>query len=116
MKKSELFKKTCYLCGAKEDELYEGMCDNCLYEQIPPIYEVKPIAFKIDNVSKEICYNDIYYTFEEITEILPSIVKNYVVINEPYILKELEVCDVELNGNTLSFDIEVECDIKWKNQ
>ena len=110
--KSALFKKTCYLCGEKDDKLYEGMCEKCLQEEVPPIYEIKPIAFKIDNVTKEICYNDSYYTFEEIVELLPNIVKNYVVINEPYILKELEVLNVELDGHTLSFDVEVDCDIK----
>lgn len=109
---SNLFAKTCFECGKKQNILYEGRCDGCVVEQFPPIKEIKPMNFKIDNVTKQICYNNHYYDFSSLVELLPEIVEKHIVINEPYTIKELEILNPTVQGHKLVFDIEVDCDLK----
>ncbi|MEC8339618.1 MAG: NMD3-related protein [Nanoarchaeota archaeon] len=107
-----MFKKTCFSCGAKVDKLYEGICEDCVKEQYPPIYEIKPMNLKICNVTKTICYNNYYQEFDEIKKILPDIAKKHVVLNPQYELVSLQVENIEIIGNKLGFDINVECELK----
>ena len=109
---SSVFKKTCFECGKKEDKLYESLCEECLVEKYPPVKDIKPMNFKIDNVSKEICYNNIYYTFDKLIDQLPSIVKKHIVLHDQYVLKHIEIENPEVKGHKLIFDIEIECDVK----
>ena len=106
------FLKTCYSCGSKVEKLFDGICSECVKEQFPPIEQVKPINFKIDNMSGQISYNNIYYDVDKIEEMLPSIVKKNIVINENYVLNDLDIQNFEVKGSKLSFDIEVDCDLK----
>lgn len=107
-----MFKKTCFSCGAKVDILFEGICEECVKEQYPPIYEIKPINLKICNVTKRISYNNYYHDFEELKKILPDITKKHVILNPQYELKELKLDNIELNGNKIGFDLEVDCELK----
>ncbi len=105
------FKKTCFICAAKESKLYDGMCINCYKEQNPPIKEIKPTNFKICNQCMRIHYNNALYSTDEIEEMLPVIMKSRVVLNEGYKLNELEITDFQRRGNKLTFDVEVDCDL-----
>lgn len=107
-----MFKKTCYSCGAKVNELYDGICGSCLKEQRPPIREVKHLNFKICNMSKKIKYKNYFYEQEEIEKMIPDIMKKQVIIDEAYKLKDLKVKNFEINGHNVSFDVEVDCDLK----
>ena len=107
-----MFKKTCFSCGSKVDALYEGICDVCVKEQYPPIYEVKPMNFKICNTTKRISWNNHYYPIEEFRGILFDVVRKHVVLNPQYELKELRVENIAIEGHKLEFDIEVDCDLK----
>lgn len=109
---SSLFKKTCFECGNKADMLYEGRCQDCVVELFPPIKDIKPMNFKIDNVSKEICYNNYYYTFEKLVPLLPSIAKKHIILNDQYVLEDIKILDPEVDGHKIIFDIEVSCDLK----
>ncbi len=107
-----MFKKTCFECGSKVDKLYEGKCSDCVKEQYPPIYEIKPLNLKICNFTKKIAYNNYYYEIDEIKKILHDIVRKNLVLNEQYNLVELYVENFEIDGHKVSFDIEVECVLK----
>lgn len=106
------FMKTCFSCGKKSQRLYDSMCEQCLKEQFPPIQEIKPINFKIDNMSKKISFKNAYHNAKEIEKMLPDIVKRNIVINEHYVLKELEIENFEIIGHKMNFDVVVDCDIK----
>ena len=107
-----VFKKRCFACGEQADQLFEGKCEECLVEEMPPIKEVKPITLKIDNQTKQICYNNYYYNQEVFFKMLPDIAKKNLVLNEHYVLKELKIENILVKGHKLEFDIEVDCDLK----
>lgn len=105
------FLKTCFSCGSKVKTVYEGFCIDCFREQYPPIKEIKPVKFKVCNISGKIAYKNTFYPEKELFERLPNIMKNYVVIDDNYKLEEIKVENVEVVGHKLSFDVVAECDI-----
>lgn len=107
-----VFKKVCFECGAKEEKLYEGKCLKCFKTDVLPIKEIKEINLKICNQCSKIHYNSGFYTVDEIEEMLPTIVKNRMIIDPNYILKKLDINNFEVRGSKLSFDISVDCDLK----
>lgn len=107
-----VFKKTCFECGAKVDILYENKCEDCFTTLNPPIEEVKPITLKVDNKSKEISYNSHFYPPEEIEKMLPNIMKKRVVINPLYTLNKVWIEDFKIKGSKVIFDVCVDCDLK----
>lgn len=107
-----MLKKTCFLCGAKVTQLVDSMCENCLKQERPPIQEVKPVSFKICNMSKKIKYKNAFHQQDEIEKMLPDIMKKQIVIDEAYELTNLDIKNFEVDGHKLLFDIEVDCNIK----
>lgn len=107
-----MFKKTCFECGAKVDKVYDSICIKCFRGNFPPIKEVKPINFKICNTSKKIAYKNYFYEAEDLEKILPDIVKKYVIMNEKYKLKDLNIHDFEIDGHKIKFDIEVDAEFE----
>ena len=107
-----LFKKTCFECGGKVDKLYDGICVKCVKEQIPPISELKPLNFKVCNSTKKICWNNYYYTHDEIENLLPEIVKKNLIINKEYELIDILIENFEIEGNKVIFDLEVNCNLR----
>lgn len=107
-----VFKKTCFECGAKVDNLYQGKCENCILETQPPILEIKPVTFKIDNKSKDIFYGSSFFKQEKIKEMLPDIMKKRVIINDFYILNDLWIENFQIKGNRIIFDVCVDCALK----
>lgn len=106
-----MFKKTCFSCGAKVDKVYEGICVNCLKQQQPPIQELKPINFKFCNFTKKISYKNYYYEQEELEQILPDIVKKYLIINPNYKLENVDIENFEIDGHKIRFDVIAECEL-----
>ena len=106
------FLKTCFECGAQVKKLYEGKCENCFKEENPPVKEVKQVTFKIDNVSKKICYNNHFYEQDQIEKMLPDIMKRRVIMNKNYVFKDLEIENFEIDGHKLIFDLVVESEFK----
>lgn len=107
-----VFLKTCFNCGKKTEKTYENMCETCFKQINPPIANLKPINFKICNFTKQICYNSYYYPQEEILEMLPNIVKKKIEINPKYNLNQINIKDFQIVGHKVSFDIEVDCNLK----
>ncbi len=107
-----IFKKTCFECGTKADKLYENKCEKCFKLENPPIQKIKPINFKICNMCKKIYYKNGLFTLDEIQNMIEMIAKKNTIINPFYKLKDLKVENFELEGNKISFDIEVDCDLK----
>ena len=107
-----MFLKTCFACGAKVKVLHEGQCESCISQERPPIKEVKPLNFKICNMSKKICYKNHYYEQEEIVDMIEDLAKKHVVLDEIYKLEALHVENFEIDGHKVTFDINVECDFK----
>ncbi|MCA9496792.1 MAG: hypothetical protein KC589_07635 [Nanoarchaeota archaeon] len=105
------FKKTCFLCGAKEDKLYEGKCEDCFLEEKPPIKEIKPINLKICNMCKKIHYNNATLTIDDLEKIFPSVVKKNLILNSGFKLNELKIKEFSIDSNKLSFEVEVDCDL-----
>ncbi len=107
-----MFLKTCFSCGAKVKDLYEGNCEECFKKENPPISELKQINFKICNMSKKICYKSVYYDQEKIFKMMPDIIKKHLIINPHYILKDFQIENFEIEGHKVRFDLEVDCDLK----
>ncbi|MFW6285944.1 MAG: NMD3-related protein [Nanoarchaeota archaeon] len=107
-----MLKKTCFLCGAKEDILYKGKCPKCFKDTNPPIIELKPINLQYCNVCRKINYNNQFLTQEELEKRLSSIVKKHLFIDNAYILKDLKIRNFEISGQKVSFDIETDFDLK----
>lgn len=105
-------KKICYSCGSKVIILYDGICEKCLKEQVPPIQEIKPINLKICNSCKKIHYNNQLLLLEEVKEMLPSIVEKRLVLAKEYKLEKLKINNFETSGNKIIFDVDVKCSIK----
>ncbi|MFW5704922.1 MAG: NMD3-related protein [Nanoarchaeota archaeon] len=99
------FKKMCFSCGAKVDSLYEGLCEECYGEQIPPIQEIKPINLKICNGCGKLHYNNQLYEVEEIQEMLPEILEKSIVLNKGYVLEDVDFDNFEIVGHKVSFDV-----------
>jgi NMD protein affecting ribosome stability and mRNA decay len=110
-----MFKKTCFLCGAKEDILYKGECSKCFKETNPPIVELKPINLQYCNTCKKIHYNNQLLTQEELEKRLPQIVEKNLIIEKNYTLKELNITNFEIVGEKVSFDIETDFDLKTQS-
>ena len=107
-----MFKKTCYLCGKKEDELFDGKCIKCYKKENPPIVDIKPINLKFCNFCKRIHYNNQLLTVEELQDKLETIVRKNLTIDENYELKDLKIKNFEIKGEKVSFDIQTDCKIK----
>ena len=107
-----LFKKTCFDCGSKVDDLYDGRCEDCLKQEFPPIKELKQINFKFCNSTKKVCYNNYFYEREKIEEMLPDIVRKNLVLNDHYDLNELFIENFRIEGHKVSFDVGVDASIK----
>jgi NMD protein affecting ribosome stability and mRNA decay len=105
------FKKTCFECGKKESKLFNGMCENCYKNINPPIKEIKPTNFKVCNQCLKVHYNNSAYTLDEIEEMMPNIMKARTILNEGYILNDLEIKDFKKVGAKLVFDVEVDCQL-----
>lgn len=106
-----MFKKVCYNCGAKVDSVHDGLCLKCFKKEEPPIKEIKPINLKYCNMCMKIHLNNSLYTFEQLGEVLPTVMKKRVVLNEGYKLNSLQIKDLQRQGNKILFDIVVDCDI-----
>ncbi len=104
------FKKTCFECGKKVDNLYDGKCEDCFKDNNPPVKEIKPLNLKICNMCKKIHYNNQLLTLDEIEELLPTTMKKRIILNEGYKLKEIEIEDFEQIGNKIVFNLKVDCD------
>ncbi len=107
-----MFKKTCYVCGKKTQDVYNGKCEQCFKLDTPPIDELKPINFKYCNKCKKIAYNNAYYTKEEIENNIESIVRKNIKINNAYILNDLWIENLTIENGKISFDISVDCSLK----
>ncbi|MCA9459500.1 MAG: hypothetical protein KC550_03045 [Nanoarchaeota archaeon] len=105
------FKKTCFLCGIKEDKLHNGKCQACFLEENPPIKEIKPINLKICNMCKKIHYNNASLFSSELEKIFPTVVKKNLILNPGFKLNELKVKKFKINSNKLTFEVEVDCDL-----
>ena len=106
------FLKTCYECGAREEKLYDGKCEDCFKKACPPIEEVKPINIKYCNTCKKIHYQNQLITREELIERLPDIARRNTVIDKHYSLNYIELENVEIKGDEVSFDITAHCSLK----
>lgn len=107
-----MFKKTCYECGAKVDTLFEGLCNKCISEDSPPIQEIKPLNLKYCNSCKKININNQLITKEELIKRLPDIVKRNIKINKNYKLENLEIKNFNIEGDKITFDVGVNCELK----
>jgi NMD protein affecting ribosome stability and mRNA decay len=107
-----MFKKTCYECGIKIDKLYEGKCKDCFKKEFPPITNIKPINLKFCNGCLKLNYNNQFLDKKEIERRLPEIVKKNLIINKHYKLNKLNIKNFEINGEKVSFNIEVDCELK----
>lgn len=107
-----MFKKTCFLCGAKVDELYDSKCEDCFKEENPPIKELKPINVKYCNSCKRLHYNNLLLSRKEFEERLPLIVKKNLVLNDHYKLNKIEIDDFEIQGENVSFNLEIDAKLK----
>lgn len=107
-----VFKKMCFKCGNKVDKLYNNLCETCYKEENPPIKEIKPINLKICNMCKKVYYNNGLFFYEEIKSMLPQIVEKNIILNEGFVLNSVLVVDIELEGNKIKFEVEVDCDLK----
>ena len=83
-------------------------------KQFPPVKEVKPMSFKICNQTRNIFFNNGYHDEAHVEKMLPSWVKNYVVLNEKYKLNSISIDNFKVKGHKLVFDIVVDCDLKAK--
>ena len=108
------FKKTCFTCGAKVDSIIEGRCEECFRTEFPPIQELKQIGTKYCNQCRKITFSNAQITQEEFEERLPTIIKKHLIINENYILNEVFVNEFKIKGERVTFDFEVDCDMKTK--
>ena len=107
-----VFKKQCFVCGKKDDVLYEQQCEDCFTQNYPPIKEIKPLSLKIDNITGDISYNNHYYSQDEFFLLLPKIMKKNIVLHPRYSLKQYAIEDIHIKGHRLFFDVVVECDLK----
>lgn len=107
-----MFKKTCFECGAKIEDVYEGMCQSCYKEKNPPIKEIKPINIKYCNSCKRLFYNNQMYYPEEIENKIEEIVAKNLILDEKYELKKLTVENFIIEKATVNFDVEIDCDLK----
>lgn len=53
-----------------------------------------------------------YYEIEEIEEMLPEIIKKYIVINPYYKLQGVSIEDFEVDGHKLMFEIVADCEFE----
>lgn len=105
-----VFKKTCFECGSKVDEVRENLCLDCYKELHPPIAEIKPLNVKVCTVCEKISYNNHFFEVVEFEELLPDIMKKRVVLNDGYRLNSVEIFDLQIRGRQLEFNVEVDCD------
>lgn len=106
------FLKTCFECGAKVEKLYDGICEICFKEHYPPIKELKPINLKVCNSCKKVHYNNQLLTIEELYELVPGIVNKRLTLHPQYELKDLKIENFEIDGHKVTFDVEVDCELK----
>ncbi len=90
----------------------KGLCEECFKNKYPIIKEVKPFNIKFCNKCFRILIENKYYPIEEVENVLNKLIKKYVIINEGYKLKKLEVQNVSFESGTLKFNIEAEADIE----
>lgn len=107
-----MFKKTCFSCGNKVDELYESQCEDCYKQEFPPIKEIKPLNIKVCNMCGKIYLGHTLITFEELKERLPLNVTKNTILNEGYILNSVSIKNLKLTREKIIFDVEVDCDLK----
>ena len=107
-----VFKKTCFECGNKVDNLIDGRCENCFKAEFPPIKELKPIKALYCNNCKSIKFNNATISQKEFKDRMPTIVKKNLILNENYILKNIEISNFKIKNNKVEFDFEVDCDLK----
>lgn len=106
------FKKTCFECGMKFEKLHNNLCENCFKEDFAPILEIKPLNIRFCNVCKKLYIGNSVVEKEEFIERLPNLVKKNLILNEGYILNDLIIKDFGIKNAKISFDIEVDCDLK----
>ena len=112
MNKIENIKKTCFLCGKKTNKLIDGKCEDCFKKDNPPIKELKPIKATFCNDCKSIKFQNTWYSQEEFKKKIPQIVKKNLILNEHYILKKLDIYNLEIESNKVNFEIEIESDLE----
>ena len=106
------FKKSCFECGAKVSLVYDGKCEACFKASNPPIVEVKPINVKYCNICKKLNYNNSFFKRDEFEKRLPFIIKKNIVLDKQYKLNEIITNNLKFDNDRVSFDIEVDCDLK----
>jgi len=104
--------RSCYNCGKKTDKLREGLCYSCFEKIHPPVEEIKPLNLKYCNSCKQIFFKNKYYEEEVFLKILRKEIKNYVVLNNNYVLKKVEIKNFIYEKGKISFDLEVYTDFK----
>ena len=105
-----VFKKTCFECGKKVDEIKKNLCIDC-YKQInPPIKEIKPLNVKLCTICERIHFNNHFFDVEEFEEHLPDVMKKKITLNEGYKLNKIKIKDLEIRGRQLEFNVQVDCD------
>jgi NMD protein affecting ribosome stability and mRNA decay len=107
-----MIKKSCYSCGKKSENLYEGLCEVCYKEKNPPIEEIKPINLQICNMCGKIHYGNALYELDEIKDRLPQIVKKNIVINKKYSLENIKIKNFEIKGHKITFDVVAKSNFK----
>lgn len=100
-----IFKKTCFSCGTKVDQVKEGLCEVCYRKENPPLKEIKPLNLKLCNMCGKIHYMNSLYTLDKIEIMLPSILEKNISLNKGYILKSVEIENFYLEGHNLEFEI-----------
>lgn len=110
-----VFKKVCFSCGKKVDNLKDGMCIDCYKDSFPPIKDIKPLNIKICNQCSKIYLSHSLISLEEFKERLPFNMTKAISLNEGYVLKDLAIKNFKLNNSKISFDLEVDCDFKKDN-
>jgi len=109
------FKKTCFICGEKTEKIYSSMCEECFKEKFPPIEELKPLNVKVCNMCKKVNYSNHYMEPEEFEKRFPQIVKKNLIINDKYTLNDLKISNFKINGERVSFQLEVDCTLNNSN-
>lgn len=105
-----VFKKSCFECGKKVDEVKENLCLDCYKEINPPINDIKPINVKHCNMCGRIHYNNYFYEIDEFKDNLHHIMKKRITLNDGYKLNEVSIDEFEIVKSKVSFNLKVDCD------
>ena len=112
MVKSSVFKKTCFECGAKVDFLVDSKCEECFKAENPPIVDVKPLNIKYCNSCKKLFYFNKFNDEKRLLKDINQLVSKNLVIDDHYVLNDVKVEGLEIDGAKVRFSVEVDCDLK----